>query len=100
MNPAVEQLEVVSQDQQRADRDEDEQSEPDGGHTDDAERARDQQTAGSDARRATRIGMRGAQRAPVQLVECMGRDADGEEEREQRRERGALHRCAARGSHR
>ena len=29
---------------------------------------------------------RGAQRAAVQLVECMGRDADGEEEREQRRD--------------
>ena len=84
MDPAVEQFEVVSQDEQRTDCDEREQPEADGGHADDAQRAREKQTAGGepDEPRGRNVGV---QRSAVEFVECMGRDADGEEEREQRR---------------
>ena len=83
MNPAAEQLEVVAQHEQWTDHDEHEQSGSDRGHADEAERARDQQTTGSEPDEPSGRN-RGAQRPAVQLVECVGRDADGEEEREQR----------------
>ena len=85
MHPPAEQLEVVAEDEERADRDEDEQPGPDGGDPDDAESAREDETPGSGADEPGGRN-RGAQRAAVELVEGMGGDADGEEEREHRRD--------------
>ena len=85
VDPAAEQLEVVTQHEERTDRDEHEESGADRRHADEAERARDQQATGTEPDEpSSRNG--GVQRAAVQLVECMGGDADGKEEREEGRE--------------
>jgi hypothetical protein len=82
VDPPAQELQVVGQDEEHADEDEGHEARADLGHPHDAEGDRPQEPeAGREGEAGARD--RGAQRAAVKLVEGVGADADGEEERAQ-----------------
>ena len=82
VDDATEELEVVAHDEEGADDEEGNQRRP---HLDDPGDPEGDGTAHADPATATSTptGDPGAQRPPVQLVECVGGQADGEEEGQQ-----------------
>jgi hypothetical protein len=85
VDPSAEELEVVTQNQERADHDEREESGADDRHADESERGGRQEAAGTE-RDEPSIWNGGVQRVAVQLIERMGRNTDGKEKGEERRD--------------